>query len=114
VTLSRLLLAWLSVAVWFAGVAWAGRRWLGAGRPAPAVIAGEAGVLTLLGSLWFDSLGSGGWWLLFLLLGLLAAFPVRLQAIAARTLPRRPEILLALLDTARYVGAGAILAWRLR
>lgn len=113
-TLERLLLAWLAVAVWFAGVVWTGRRWVGAGRPALRVLAGEAAVLTLFASLWFDSLGSGGWWLLFLLVGLLAAFPVRLQEIAAGTLPRGPEILLALVDTARYVGAGAILAWRLR
>ncbi|HXF96957.1 MAG TPA: hypothetical protein VNI61_12735, partial [Gemmatimonadales bacterium] len=114
VTLGRLVLAWLVVAAWFVAAAWAGRRLLAAARPAPGPLLGEAAVVTLFASLWFDSLGSGGWWLLFLLVGLLAAFPVRLQGIAAAGLPRRAEILLALLDTARYLGAGAILAWRLR
>jgi hypothetical protein len=68
----------------------------------------------LLASLWFDSLGSGGWWLLFSLLGLLAAFPVRLEAIVLAGLPPRPALRLAVLDALRYVGAGALLAWRLR
>jgi len=66
----------------------------------------EAVVLTLLGSLCFDSLGSGGWWLLFLLIGLLAAYPVRWSE------PNR-DLVVGLMDTARYVVAGAILAWRL-
>jgi hypothetical protein len=35
-------------------------------------------VLTLFASLWFDSLGAGGWWLPFALLGVLVAFPRRL------------------------------------
>src|SRR5207302_1792163 len=35
----------------------------------------EAGLLTLFASLWFDSIGSGGWWLLFLLVGALATIP---------------------------------------
>ena len=113
-TLGRLLLAWVLVGVWFVGAAFAGRQWVQAAQPAVGVLWGEAAVVTLFASLWFDSLGSGGWWLLFLLIGLLAAFPIRLQAIATGTVPRRPELLLALVDTARYVGAGAILAWRLR
>jgi hypothetical protein len=122
VTLGRLVLAWLPVAAWFVVATWLGRRLIGTeatgsgqqatGRGGWAVA--EAAVVTLFGSLWFDSLGSGGWWLLFLLVGLLAAFPVRLQGTVAGALPSRPEILLALVDTTRYVGAGAILAWRLR
>jgi hypothetical protein len=123
VTPGRLVLAWLLVAVWFAGAVWVGRRAVGAALPTDDVgrrrvaawTAAEAAVVTLLASLWFDSLGSGGWWLLFSLVGVLAAFPVRLQAaIAAGTLPRRPDILLALVDAVRYLAAGAILAWRLR
>jgi hypothetical protein len=83
-------------------------------RRITAAAAIEAGVVTLFASLWFDSLGHGGWWLLFALVGVLAAFPVRVRAILRGALPRHPELLLAVLDTARYVGAGALLAWKLR
>jgi hypothetical protein len=119
VTLGRLLVAWVLVAAWFLAAGWAGRRLVvgGGGGTFPAPLAtrvwtaawtlAEAGVVTLLASLWFDSLGSGGWWLLFLLVGLIAAWP------RASTLPRRTELLLAVIDTARYVGAGALLSWRL-
>ena len=71
-TLTRLVLAWLPVAVWFVVAppigyrvdvvvgpryfVWAYDRWTVTGRLLEAV------VVTLLGSLWFDSLGSGGWW----------------------------------------------------
>ena len=120
-TLGRLVLAWLPVGAWFLAARWAGwrvaegaaaaqfpRNWEAVGWTLA-----EAGVVTLFGSLWFDSLGSGGWWLLFLLVGLLAAFPARLRALAGSTAPRQPELLRALVDVARYVAAGAILAWRL-
>ena len=120
-TLGRLVLAWMPVAAWFLVAAWVGARL--ARGPVPAQRAtrmwaavwtlAEAGVVTLFASLWFDSLGSGGWWLLFLLVGLLVGFPLRLQGLLTANLPRRSEILLALMDAARYVGAGAILAWRL-
>lgn len=98
-TLGRLVLAWAVVALWFVAVTWVTehrRNLTGAG--------GEALILTLIASLWFDSLGHGGWWLLFLLLGALAAFPARL---------RERAVLLGLVDAGRYVGAGALLAWRL-
>ena len=115
-TLTRLVFAWLPVAVWFVVAPPVGSRvdpvvgrryfvW----AYTPRAVTGrllEAVVLTLLGSLWFDSLGSGGWWLLFLLIGLLAAFPVRWSE------PNR-DLVVGLMDTARYVAAGAILAWRL-
>ena len=101
-TLGRLALAWLPVALWFLAVDWAVHR---ADNP-PARpnlrLAIEAGLLTLFASLWFDSLGSGAWWLLFLLVGAIAA-----------GLPRRPPWRAALIDVARYVVAGGILAWRL-
>ena len=98
-TLGRLVLAWAVVALWFVAVTWVTehrRNLTGSG--------GEALILTLIASLWFDSLGHGGWWLLFLLLGALAAFPARL---------RERAVLLGLVDAGRYVGAGALLAWRL-
>jgi len=123
VTLTRLLLAWLPVAVWFVVAppigyrgdllvgrqyfVWGYNRWAVMGRLLEAVVA------TLLGSLWFDSLGSGGWWLLFLLIGLLVAYPVRWQLLTTAASERRRELLVGLMDTARYIGAGAILAWRL-
>jgi len=97
VTLGRLALAWLPVALWFLGVDWAVRR----DRP-NYWLACEAGLLTLFASLWFDSLGRGGWRLLFLLVGAIAA-----------GLPRRPPWRTALIDVGRYVVAGGILAWRL-
>ena len=111
-TLSRLVLAWLLVAVEFAlvdGLAsgvWAFTKWGAVWR------ALEAATVTLLASLWFASLGHGGWWLLFALLGLcvaLARFPG-----AAPDMPRRRDaIVTTVRDVARYVLAGAILAWRL-
>lgn len=124
-TLGRLLFAWVLVAVWFLAAGRAGQRLQEGARdgtfPAPAATRvwtvgwtlAEAAVATLFASLWFDSLGSGGWWLLFLLVGLLAGFPIRLRGILLYHLPRRPELLRAWIDVARYVGAGALLAWRL-
>jgi len=107
-TLGRLLLAWLPVAAWFAAFGWASHRWIGiAASPPPSRaglgwIAGEALVVTLFGSLWFDSLGHGGWWLLFGLVGLLAA-----------RLSTGPDFVTLAGSTLRYLGAGALLAWRL-
>ncbi len=122
-TLGRLFLAWLTVAAWFVVAppighrvdlvvgrqyfVWSYNRWAVIGRLLEAV------VVTLLGSLWFDSLGSGGWWLLFLLIGLLVAYPVRWQLLTTAVDERRRELLSGLMDTARYIVAGAILAWRL-
>ena len=61
----------------------------------------EALVVTMIASLWFDSLGHGGWWLLFGLFGLLAT-----------SLSGRPPFISLALSVLRYVAAGAILAWR--
>jgi beta-lactamase superfamily II metal-dependent hydrolase len=108
VTLGRLALAWLPVAVWFLAVDWGVRRVTTVAQPAAPPWppdyrrALEALLVTLLASLWFDSLGSGGWWVLFLLVGAIAA-----------GLPRRPAWRAVLVDVGRYVVAGGILAWRL-
>lgn len=123
-TLARLVLAWLPVSVWFLAARWASRRWIlgdaaapppwrpGA-KPARATAVEAAGV-TLFASLWFDSLGHGGWWLLFLLVGLLVAFAPRVGDVPHATPPpRRTAMLAGLADAARYVAAGAVLAWRL-
>jgi hypothetical protein len=128
VTPTRLVLAWLATAVWFliasaasvrlvARVAELGeRRGTGATPPSPGFgwRLVEAAVLTLFASLWFDSLGSGGWWLLFFLVGVLVAIPQWLRLGGEHALPRRAAAAGACADLARYVVAGGILAWRLR
>jgi len=117
VTLTRLVLAWLPVTAEFLIVsgfqqpageqAPSGPRWALTRREAMWRSL-EAAAVTLFASLWFDSLGHGGWWLLFLLVGLLV------------TLARLPDVrdprgvaARVVRDTARYVLAGALLAWRL-
>ena len=98
----RILLAWAVVGAWLAIWALAERRMTGAGSPSAAELAplaGEALLLALFAALWFGSLGSGGWWLVFLLLGGLMAWPVRSLAGAARIV--------------RVVAAGGLLAWTL-
>ena len=127
-TLTRLVLAWVPVAVWFVLATYAiplliaavskpaGQSGVWVAMPVPVVKAllkwrlVEATLLTLLASLWFDSLGSGGWWLLFLLLGALATIPLWLRP---EHLRRRTRVTGACADVARYIVAGAILAWRL-
>ena len=120
-TLARLALAWVPVGAWFLVAGWVGRRTISGVLAAAAGARGwgavwtvaEAGVVTLFASLWFDTLGNGEWWVLFTLVGLLVAFPTRLTLLVASEQPRRPALALAVVDVARYVGAGAILAWRL-
>ncbi|PYO62397.1 MAG: hypothetical protein DMD28_05860 [Gemmatimonadetes bacterium] len=119
-TLTRLLLAWLPVTLEFVIV--------GAGEPdrepspdtsgrravfTPRDVlwrALEAAAVTLFGSLWFDSLGHGGWWLLFGLAGLMVAL-ARFPGSTAGALDRRTAVTRTLRDVVRYVLAGAILAW---
>jgi hypothetical protein len=125
VTLGRLLLAWLPVAALFVLAPPVGYRWSEAAPASGAVVWSfnrweigwrliEAGVVTLLASLWFDSLGAGGWWLLFFLVGLLVAFPRRLVMWQHVEPARRRHLLVhACLDVARYIAAGGLLAWRL-
>jgi hypothetical protein len=113
VTLGRLVLAWVAVTVVFVVAAglWPppslGRLWWLTGRDL-SWRALEAGATTLFGSLWFDSLGSGEWWLLFLLVGIMVSL-ARLPGPA----PRREAILRSVRDVLRYLLAGAVLAWRL-
>src|SRR5712671_6550383 len=89
VTLTRLVLAWIPVTAWFViatvGTAvlvglpsrppGAGGHWVGVPLPLLTWRLVEAGLLTMLGSLWFDSLGNGEWWLVFLLVGAIATTP---------------------------------------
>jgi len=78
-TLARLLLAWLPVTVLFV-LAWPLDPRFASERPprrptrrgADVMLrAIEAAALTLFAALWFDSLGHGGWWLLFAIVGIL-------------------------------------------
>jgi hypothetical protein len=135
VTLTRLVLAWILVTVEFVIIGglgmrlftsdtgerrdeskdkvWVFTRWDLLWRSA------EALAVTLFASLWFDSLGHGGWWLLFSLLGLIVAF-ARLQGSTAAVLgtgrrawERREAMVQTIREALRYFLAGAILAWRL-
>lgn len=116
-TLGRLVLAWIPVAGWFAIATLGIPRLVGLPQgPAPRGFwkwpTAEAGLLTLFASLWFDSLGSGGWWLLFALVGALATIPKWLPG-PERAVPSRVLLVGACADLTRYEIAGAILAWRL-
>ena len=123
-SLARLGLAWALCAAWF--LVWEQVERRADGR-ADGQTGGEAAwfrapivtylldalLLTLFASLWFASLGHGGWLLLFLLLSLLIEGPARYRD--------RPEgmgfsaaaIGRLLLGVIRIAGAGALLAWRL-
>ena len=124
-TLERLVLAWLPVAVWFVLATYAIPLLVAAvskpsGQPVWVAVESsllkwrlvEAALLTLFASLWFDSLGSGGWWLLFALVGALATIPKWLPG-PERAVPNRVLLVGACADLARYEIAGALLAWRL-
>jgi hypothetical protein len=103
--LSRLFGGWIAVVVWLLLWELVGSRLgivRGDGKLRRArVHLGEALLLTLLGGLWFGSLGAGGWWLVFGLVGALREWPVS------------PPIGVSLLRVLRTVVAGALLAWRL-
>jgi hypothetical protein len=103
VTLIRLALGFLAVAALFIGVGSAtGLR----SRGARLVLAGEALLFTLLGALWFASLGRGGWVLVFAFVGALASGTDRWLAAVASAAPLRQLLRPTLLATTRYVVAG--------
>lgn len=125
-TLGRLVLAWVPVAVWFGLVV--GLRWMSLARRGMEAMVGmpsplsawfigwllvEAAAVTLFASLWFDSLGSGGWWVLFALVGFLVGVTPRMLVAPFPGPVRRLALLDGAIDVVRYVGAGALLAWRL-
>jgi hypothetical protein len=106
VTLVRLALGFLAVAALFAGIGWAtGLR----NRRNAAVLIGEALVLTLLGALWFDSIGKGGWVLVFAFIGALASGTERWLGAVGQGPPLRNLLRPTLLTTIRYVIAGGLL-----
>ena len=109
-TFLRLLLTAFAVAAWFSAWTFAARHFRPDPRPPRLLVEGiEAFGLTLFAALWFASLGHGGWWVLFAVVGLLIEGPVRARHRAdlpAEPLPWRP----LLLGTLRILGAGAILS----
>jgi hypothetical protein len=117
VALSRILLAWFLVAVWL--LLWEevfrrlDRAGAGPRLQAPAArIAGEALLLTLLGALWFASLGTDHWWLVFGLVGTLREWPSVREARRPRRQAWR-DLAGRALGALRIVAAGGLLAWRL-
>jgi hypothetical protein len=117
----QLLLAWSAVGAWFALWRLAGSRTSGSKQSVPSLparravipLAAESLLLVLFAALWFGSLGHGGWWVLFLVTGLLIEVPARLRTRAVE--PDRapfswPNLTGALV---RLLGAGALLAWLL-
>jgi hypothetical protein len=74
----------------------------------PLVLGAEAVLFTMFAALWFASLGHGGWWLLFGVLGLLIEGPIRLRH-RADAPAGTPWIPLAA-GTARIVAAGGVLS----
>ena len=114
--LSRLALAWLAVTAWL--LVWelllsrlGSAR--GNGRPRRyRVFLVEALLLTMFGALWFGSLGSGAWWLVFGLVAALREWPGPPgRRLVGETDPI--SIGLSALRVLRTVVAGGILAWRL-
>lgn len=111
-SLVTFVLAFVPVAVLFLAAGWlAGGRKLP--RAAALVVTGEALVLTLLAALWFGSLGHGGWFSVFLLLGVLVAGAERGLRAAFLRSSGREELRRFGLGLVKYLLAGAILAWRL-
>jgi hypothetical protein len=114
--LSRLVLAWLGVTLWLLLWELVVSRFLvarGNGKLHQArVLLVEALLLTMLGGLWFGSLGSGGWWLVFGLVGALREWPgPRARRAADEADPI--GVAFAALRVLRTMAAGGILAWRL-
>jgi hypothetical protein len=125
VTLGRIVVAWIVVGAWFEIATFLTTYLVNrlAVPPDATVYAGvptfvlkrrlvEAALLTLIASLWFDSLGSGAWWMLFLLFGLLVS-SLKWFTPVPEGMARRAIITEIVCDVARYGAAGALLAWRL-
>ena len=110
-SLFRLSLAAVAVAAWFAGWAWGEGRITGGVSAAIRYLRelAEAALLTAFAALWFGSLGHGGWWLLFAVLGCLVEGPVRARH-QVDGAPGSMAWRACLLGTLRFVGAGLILS----
>lgn len=90
-SLTRVILGWLAVTAWLAIADAILNRLRGTGAPRGArpwwLPLIESLFFTLFAALWFGSLGKGGWFLLFLMLGLLLELPPRLRDSSQRAHP---------------------------
>lgn len=90
-SLTRVILGWLAVSAWFALADLLLNTLRGPDAPRgtrPSWLPLVEGLFfTLLAALWFGSLGTGGWVLLFLMLGLLLELPPRLRDATQRAQP---------------------------
>jgi hypothetical protein len=106
-TLLRLAAALMVAGVVFVGWEWVvGRR----DRRTAAVAAGEATVLALFAALFFGSLGHGGWWLVFPLIGVLASGRDRWLAPRATGPGTAVLIRATVIVATRYLLAGGLLS----
>ena len=71
----------------------------------------EALFVTLLGTLWFASLGSGGWLLVFALLGVLMEWPGPVRHGLRTSDGSRRALYRVATGVTRIVAAGALLWW---
>lgn len=109
-SLFRLTVAAAAVAVWYLIWALGQRRIAGATGPLRfRTELVEAVLLTAFAALWFGSLGHGGWWVLFAVLGLLIEGPIRGRH-RADLPPEAASIRPLLLGTVRLLVAGLVLA----
>ncbi len=117
-TLLRLCIGWALVTVWFllfdileqriTRTSPSDRRF----RAPVGIYLGDALVFTLFASLWFATLGAGGWLLLFGLLGILLEGPARYRDRSSGMDWSTRGTVKLLSGIVRIVGAGGILAWR--
>ncbi len=113
-------ISWLLVAGWFliweVAAARLERRGNAGGwfRTPVQIYLAEALLLTLFGALWFGSLGTGGWPIMFGLLGLLMEWPGPLRSGHRTPIPpgRRARVTGA--GILRVIAAGTIMWWRMR
>jgi hypothetical protein len=87
--------------------------WRGLTRRIWPAATAEAFVLTLFAALWFGSLGHGGWLLVFLLVGALAAGGDRWLRHRLLGTASGSELRLFAAGLVKYLLAGLVLAWRL-
>jgi len=121
------LVAVLFIAFGAASVRWVGGAWgvgVGVSSPPPPSLAwgaavrvvwlpaaAEALVVALFAALWFGSLGSGGWVILFLLVGALAGGADRWTRRRLLGASGRGELKLFVASLLKYLVAGGVCAW---
>ena len=109
-SLFRLAVAAGAVAAWFVAWTLVQRRITGdAGPLRYRHELAEAVLLTAFAALWFGSLGHGGWWVLFAVLGLLIEGPVRGRH-RAGTIADPSPLRALLLGALRLLVAGLVLS----